>query len=476
MDRSVITQFCFYETKPCKGMEELPPCPHIREDAMSVLDREIEPVKHVWRRFSYMQPYGDTLAYRVFFVEAERLSCRKTEKRRYRISCAEGYRIVGKNQYYNDAMYFTVMVGYRIAFDTIFKDWHGYKLIEAEPNFVWKKSRWEPSLWAIQGTRKEDIEHLLPPHFVGDWSNFYYLRNYLLNPQAAERLAKAKLGYMVFDQRFLRLKPETQKKLVSWIKQHPKEMETRPSYNQIFCSMKHNFPIEDYVSVFLSKRTVLKNISKTFAELGINLAEREKEIVDYVIGLTSDRHYYYQVEHSAVKFLSDIKNYACDYSDYLSMAKEIGWNVREKNVLMPLNFNKKHEEARKLLDLKRNREKMAKMKSEVAESTKDLPVSVKVDEETEATLITDYEELLKTGEELHNCVAHCGYYEKMAKKESFIVLVLVKGKRMNCAEISFKDYKVLQNRGDHNGASPYQKKAEKAVSLYIEEAKKARAC
>lgn len=64
-----------------------------------------------------------------------------------------------------------------------------------------------------------------------------------------------------------------------------------------------------------------------------------------------------------------------------------------------------------------------------------------------------YETLLKTGRELNHCVAHGGYFQRIKRRECYILNLLFKGKRVYTVELTYSEptgYQIVQFKGQHN--------------------------
>ena len=141
-----------------------------------------------------------------------------------------------------------------------------------------------------------------------------------------------------------------------------------------------------------------------------------------------DRYICYTSIHKMKRYIQEVlgedKRQAVDYHDYLKMAEELGYNMREPWILFPKNLEQRHEE---LIEESREREIKAK---EDLDNKKDKKYEQYrkrdsyLEMETEQFLLRlpkRIREIRQEGNAMHHCVAT--YIDRVAKGETTILLL-----------------------------------------------------
>ena len=128
---------------------------------------------------------------------------------------------------------------------------------------------------------------------------------------------------------------------------------------------------------------------------------------------------FHQMERYIKEVLGEDERQAVDYHDYLKMAEELGYNMREPWILFPKNLKQRHEE---LIEESREREIKAK---EDLDNKKDKKYEQYrkrdsyLEMETEQFLLRlpkRIHEIRQEGNAMHHCVAT--YIDRVAKGET----------------------------------------------------------
>lgn len=154
----------------------------------------------------------------------------------------------------------------------------------------------------------------------------------------------------------------------------------------------------------------------------------------------------------AEKHIDNIKCFARDYDDYLTMANQLNYDLKNHNVLFPKNFQKAHDTLSKItadIEFK---------KTEVTSIRDRFPYYNQLFYYESADFLvappTCHMDLIKEGQELHHCVA--SYAGRVGRGETIILFIRKKSepdKPFYTLNLAPKDYSQIQCRGLKNCAT-----------------------
>lgn len=200
---------------------------------------------------------------------------------------------------------------------------------------------------------------------------------------------------------------------------------------------------------------VLRNDTKE--ELSAEEVEGIAEAGNYLAGLK---------QYTTIrKITTYIKkgNDAGIWMDYLVMADETGYNMKDKAVLFPGKLNKKHNELVKIKEIKKNQEK-----EELYQRRKDELEHYRY--KTKSYLIVIPEtlgDIIVEGQQLHHCVGT--YIEKVAKGKTDILFIREVGKEdIPFYTMEVRNMEIIQYRGAYNNCNnnPVQESVKKFVKQF----------
>ena len=328
-------------------------------------------------------------------------------------------------------------------------------------------SDWHPSLQAFSDSNPLEKEEMIlslrnwPPYFdvyqmmhdccLG--SIIEYIKRFT-DYKDLELLQKAGISYLWDSNWILKAKPAQRKKILTYIKTNIEAIRGRhPAVSFIQKAMRLGMTIEQY-----EWHEVVQAVEKTLCGIdGYFMREEANEVAKYI-----------QKQNGG----------PIHYRDYLDLSVKMGRNINDRGVLFPKDFCKQFDELKRAYDIQQNKELEERIKKSLEQLG--VPMTLKKKRFT-VQVLDSYEKLIDMGNALHNCVGTCGYGAQMADGTIVILGVYENGKPVNCVELlvpgkskygkpAANQYKVLQNRGDHNQDSPVQKEAESVVSAYIVEA------
>lgn len=157
----------------------------------------------------------------------------------------------------------------------------------------------------------------------------------------------------------------------------------------------------------------------------------------------------------AAKQIAHVSEFANDYTDYLRMADDLKYDLKNKNVLFPKNFQKAHDDLSKIIS---DREK-AKLEAERKKRSIKIKRRYKQYQQLFAYENKEFilsvpscrEDIVNEGTKLHHCVA--SYADRVAEGQTIILFVRKKeepDKPFYTLNIDPKDYHQIQCRGLQN--------------------------
>jgi hypothetical protein len=154
-------------------------------------------------------------------------------------------------------------------------------------------------------------------------------------------------------------------------------------------------------------------------------------------------------------------NFYRDYLDYITVCKQLNYNIADTQIFKPKDFYAMHDRTHKLLEQMRNKKQWEKFKraSKAAKSRYGY-----IGKEYSVIAPDTPEQLKNEGKELNHCVG--GYIDRVSRGACVIVFVRKNSepqKSFVTVEVSPKDYRIVQARSKGNAAAPA------GVSRFIKE-------
>lgn len=171
------------------------------------------------------------------------------------------------------------------------------------------------------------------------------------------------------------------------------------------------------------------------------------------------------------KNLHDVKEY---YFDYLDMAEQNGFDMKNTFVLFPKNIREAHDEVLDIINEQRNKKQL----EEERKQDKDImeveqKIRKKFTFEDDNLIIRPAKtavEILKEGQTQHICVGNGNYRDKMIREKSFILFLRKKeekDKPFYTVEIT-PDYHIIQRHGKHNKEGEEVKMVDAFLKKFVE--------
>jgi len=304
----------------------------------------------------------------------------------------------------------------------------------------------------------------LAPYFYNPrkthiWNYHNFVKAYRENLPTSELLCKAGYLDLAMDGKVCSAPKEQKKRFIAYLKRYGDELRNkeRPlTYHVLDRLSKADMPYSKYLKQNAERRKkaqVTKSINET-----IPASERVKKKIAALIKDKWLNEYLEYVE----------RNGRYNYRDYLASALELGWDWREKGVLMPFHFQEAHDQATSMTRAKRDEaERKANEKRETniaqfAELLGDATIDSITFKPMKSTA-----DFVSTGDTLHNCVGRCGYNTKMAEGISFCVRLYLNDELSYCAEIDGKAKRILQLYAKNNTKDERYKNFEEATLKYM---------
>ncbi len=211
------------------------------------------------------------------------------------------------------------------------------------------------------------------------------------HPQS-EALFKLGLGKLAMQERLYRLNPETAKELIRYISRNVDEVRKNQNLNVILGCMARNIAISRFMDNHKNR-----------------VIERDK----YLEAQRVDIHFYVQ---------------------YLTMARSLGYDLKDKKHLFPRDVKKAYKG---ILDEYDDR-KRAEVNRQIA-SVRESLVSAEGDVMGfRFAFPKDYRDFREQSEALGNCLINNEYYKRHATGKDIIVFVFADDKRVGTAEFTTK--------------------------------------
>lgn len=220
------------------------------------------------------------------------------------------------------------------------------------------------------------------------------------------------------------------------------------------------------------------------SSVGVKLEDGQVEWFDRYTGVSVILDYLNeQTPHRIIRYLreqtgAEEESGRCGdlrrlWTDYLDMARQMGWNLRDRSVFFPQDITRAHDEAAVLYTVWKDREDAKKMRSKddimrrnaaeirKAFSYSDAAYMIKVPE--------CYIDFKHEGHAQHNCVAT--YYNRVIEGKCIILFI----RRRQEPDKSFCTVEICNNRGRFEVAqnrTAYNKEASEDAQAFLAEAVK----
>ena len=217
--------------------------------------------------------------------------------------------------------------------------------------------------------------------------------------------------------------------------------------------------------------------------MSVRLTDEQVKWLDTYMGVSDIMAYFgQQTPHKIIRFLKEHTQVeTCNgrdnellrnYVDYLDMARELNWDMRDKGIFFPQDINRAHDEAVRLVNEKKDQEEAAKRREtdkKMRKNAKDIRrVFGYADDDYEIIVPEKYMDFKTEGNTQHNCVSR--YYERAVESKTIILFIRKKvepDKSFCTVEIQNRDgaFAIIQNRIAYNKEAPQEAKdfMEKAV-------------
>ena len=152
-----------------------------------------------------------------------------------------------------------------------------------------------------------------------------------------------------------------------------------------------------------------------------------------------------------------------NYKDYIKQCKQLGYDLNDKNVVMPANLFQAHNELTELMNRRKAEEKAKANESKLKKFEKRLPKLKEKYTFSDGTFLIrpaeSYEDLCAEGTALHHCV-YSIYADKYINGETDILFIRkVSGPDKPFYTLEYHRNRVIQCRTIHNGAATDEIKA-----------------
>lgn len=165
------------------------------------------------------------------------------------------------------------------------------------------------------------------------------------------------------------------------------------------------------------------------------------------------QHYYGKIEHL---FFSD-------YKDYISQCEQLGYDLTDKNIAVPMNLFQAHQQLTEILNAKKAAEEAEEQRKKLKGFNKRLKKLKDKYCYTDGNLLIrpaeDYEDLQKEGTTLHHCVYSNYSDEHIMGKTTILFIRRVSEPDKPFYTMEYKNGNVVQCRTKYNGGMTDEVKA-----------------
>lgn len=192
---------------------------------------------------------------------------------------------------------------------------------------------------------------------------------------------------------------------------------------------KHKLNVDELITFEFVKTKNIRLIKK-YAD-SINLFKRFEE---YNINL-----------EIADKKIKSLHSNLHEYIDYLRFAKELGYNLKDKNIMYPKNIVKKHDQFYKMIELRKNK----RIASDIRKRYKELSKNIFQDKRYIIFPAKNFESMIDESSQMNNCVKT--YAKKFAEGDCDIYFMrLVNNQKKSLVTVEVQNNKVVQKRTKNN--------------------------
>ena len=229
-------------------------------------------------------------------------------------------------------------------------------------------------------------------------------------------------------------------------------------------------------------------IMQKACRIGVMLTDEQVLWFDAYMGAHAIIDYLaFQTPHKVIRFLKEKVNVEDNgqdknetrhfYMDYLDTARQLNWNLRDKQIFFPQNIRRAHDEAAQIMLIEEDKQEALKRKEQdkvMKANAKDIKkVFEYEDNEYKIVIPQRYLDFKHEGHSQHNCVAR--YYEDAVKKKTIILFIRKKEdlKQSFCTVEIGKHkgkFTIRQNRIIYNKEAP--KEAQEFLEKAVKEAQK----
>ena len=293
-------------------------------------------------------------------------------------------------------------------------------------------------------------------HFYAMYSRYYYycagetplvkmLCYYALYP-SIERLMKVDLGEFVCNL----IDGRPMKRFIDWNANTPKEM--FKMNNQEFTDFRENYYGEIDFKVYQLLKSVKKNI--LYSEVkelidgfsGDSSVRVAQKIKQYKLNITHTFNYLRKHTHCKNRYGFDYENTAIMWTDYLTFAKELKYDLKRDDVIYPKDLNIAHTQAIENLNVIRDEKEFAKYAVRYLKLQKQYEFT---NGDYQIVIPKGVNDIVAEGQVLSHCVK--GYARRHIEGKTTILFMRSCKKpdtRLITIEINGKT--ILQNRGEFN--------------------------
>lgn len=357
---------------------------------------------------------------------------------------------LNKGLYVHGDLHWCGAGGYKVMFEK--RGYYSF-FLPCECDDRWYKATQRVNMFCIELFTSEDVETILKkyiPYFVYSKalgvSPIEYAQKFRDYP-ACELLYKNGFGKLALDKRILKLNKNKKKQLVHFLQENKYYIKNHDvNGNDVFYAMNHNLRLEE-----VDYSRCIDEYERIFNRS--DFKKTREECIEVYKYLNNPK----QVQYIGLS----------DYIDYLNMAKQLGFDMKAKSTIYPLNAKNAHNslirEINRIENKKQNKtmKKIYKLLKPFQVANKDLHIVIP----------HSSEDFVKWGQELHICVGTAGYFEKMIKGNVLILMVYVNDEPLECCELikqqNSNKLKIAQLQGAHNQNSPRHRDARKLVNQFI---------
>ena len=284
-----------------------------------------------------------------------------------------------------------------------------------------------------------------------------YIDTFKANLPASELFFKQGNIKFGLSKKMCHLKPKEAKAVLRWIREHGEHY----NITELLGAVKRNCTVDEF-----NREKQCRKIAKAFAfyQVDVNPERASRDIWDYLMAGKK--------KGECLDFDHRLRHYI----DYINDCNGLGKDMSSRGVWFPRDLEAKYAEIRKEIAFNRLKAKADPLAKRMASLL--APLVLDCGDGFSLAVLQTPEDFRYVGDALSICVGGYGYIEKQIDGTSLIIGLWKDGKPVNCIELECPNgkhpdtYTVLQNRGEHNRDSQYQREAKRFVRRYIAAANK----